>query len=61
MKRMDWFQVGRDWFPLSSMGEGLVSAGFKGERTGFRVGRLVSCGFGWFRLVPLFSNYPIDL
>ena len=42
----------------------MVSAGFKGGRTGFgwfqgekdwfRVGMT---GFGWFWLVPLFSNY----
>ena len=48
-------------------GGGLVSAGFKGGRTGlgwFQGGkdwfRVVSCGkdwFRWFRLVPLFSNY----
>ena len=38
---------GKGWFRLVSGWEGLVSAGF-------RVGRT---GFGWFRLVPLFSNY----
>ena len=46
--------MGRDFFLLLSKGEGLVSAGFKGGMTGFRVGRT---GFGWFRLIPLFSNY----
>ena len=57
-KEDDWFRVGRDLFLLLSKGEGLVSAGFKGGRTGFgwfQGGkdwfRLVSCGKDWFRLV----------
>ena len=48
MKRMDWFRVGRDLFPLLSKGEALVSAGFKGGRTGFG---WFQGGKGWFRLV----------
>ena len=39
--------------------EGLVSAGFKVERTGFGSFRLVSTSFEWFRVIPLFSNYPV--
>ena len=58
MKRMTGF----GWegtFALFSKGEELVSAGLKGEglvSAGFRVERT---GFGWFRLVPRFSNYPL--
>ena len=67
MKKMDWFQVGRDWFPLLSRGkdwfrlvsrgEGLILAGFRVGRTGFSWFHMGRTGFGWFWLVPLFSNY----
>ena len=53
MKRMTGFGWGKDWFRLVLRGERLVSAGFRW----FHVGRT---GFGWFRLVPLFSNYPVS-
>ena len=48
MKRIDWFRLGRDGFLLLSRGEGLVSAGFKGEKTGFG---WFQGGKDWFRLV----------
>ena len=58
MKRIDWFRMGRDWFPLRSRGkdcfwlvsrgEGLVSAGFRVGRTGFG---WFQGGKDWFRLV----------
>ena len=58
MKRMDWFRVGRDLFLLLSKEEGLVSAGFKGGRTGFGWFQgekdwfqVVSCGKDWFQVV----------
>ena len=35
----------------------LVSAGFRVGSTSFRWFRPVSGRFGWFRVVPLFSNY----
>ena len=60
----DCFQVGRDLFLLLSKGEGLVSAGFKGGRTGFswfQGGkdwfRLVSCGKDWFWMVLAHSAF----
>ena len=63
--------MGRDLFLLLSKGEGLVSAGFKGGRTGFgwfRVGRtgfvwegLVSSGFGSFRFLVTTRNKHLCL
>ena len=44
--------------------EGFVSAGLKVGRTGsggFGSFRLVSASFGWFRVVPLFSNYQLEI
>ena len=37
--------------------EGLVSAGFRVGSTGFRWFQPVLGRFGWFRVIPLFSNY----
>ena len=48
MKRMDWFQVGRDLF---KWGEGLVLAGFRVGRTGFGWFRVGRTGFGSFRFL----------
>ena len=39
------------------MWKGLVSAGFRVGSTSFRWFRPVSGHFGWFRVIPLFSNY----
>ena len=54
MKRIDWFWVGRDWFPLVSRSEGLVSAGFKGVKTGFD---WFQGGKDWLRVVSACSTF----
>ena len=51
MKRMDWFRVGRDLFPLLSKGEGLVSRGEGLVSGGFMWEGLVSGGLGSFRFL----------
>ena len=56
--------TGFGWEGTCSKGEGVVSAGFKGGRTGFGWFqgekdwfRLVSCGNDWFRVVSARSAF----